>query len=168
MAELGLGALADIFLDLSPIPFIVANLLAHAADRQEAVQGLDPRHALGHHLFHVAVETEKVEVGVDPCQQLFPGDRFGQIIVGPTAESRHQVADLVLGGQENDRQCLSTETSAQPAADLVTRDLRHHDVEQDEIEALVLHKSQGRLTTGGLDHPVSTRTEMIEEHRCKV
>src|SRR5947209_8349711 len=41
VAELGLGVLADVRLDLLPVVLVVADLLAVGADRQEAAELLD-------------------------------------------------------------------------------------------------------------------------------
>ena len=112
----------------------------------------------------------------DPGQQLAAVDRLGQEVVGPRLEG----LDLLLvaaGGDHHDRQERRGRVRADPPAHLVAVHARHHDVEQDEVDAALGQRGE-RLLTGlraadvvaargqhRLEQPDVRRLVVDDEHR---
>ena len=71
---------------------------------------------------------------LDPAAELAHRERLGDVVVGPHLEAEDLVDLVVLGGEHDDRHLAA---AAQPPADLDPVELRQHDVEHDQVEALL-------------------------------
>ncbi len=58
---------------------------------------------------------------------------FGDVVVSPKFETLQAVAALVFLGKEDDRNVTGTGIRTQSAANLVTVDIREHDIEHDQV-----------------------------------
>ena len=81
------------------------------------------------------VELAAAQLGADPAEQLADRERLGDVVVGADLEPDDLVDLLVLGGQQDDRHRAA---GADVAADVEPGAARHHDVEDQQVEAGVL------------------------------
>ncbi len=141
---IGRGAVVD-QQDASALPR-VGNRVALRRLYADFERG-DGAHAqlVGHHL--------------QTCQRTDPRDqhhvryRFGQEIVGAGLEPAHAVGRAVQRRHHHHRNEMGCRVGLQPAADLKTVHVRHHDVEQDDV-ALGTRADIQRLRAVGRRHDV--------------
>ena len=72
-------------------------------------------------------------------------DRLGQVLVGAGIQPGHDVLGVGHGGDEDDRRERKRGVVLEAPAHLEAVDLRHHDVEQDQVRALGRRGSQRLL-----------------------
>jgi hypothetical protein len=78
------------------------------------------------------VELSPTELGAHAAQQLSDRERLGDVVVGTDLQADDLVDLGVLGGQQDDRHRAPR---AHIAADVEPASSRHHDVEDQEVEA---------------------------------
>ena len=78
-------------------------------------------------------------------------DRLGEILVGPGLEPGDDVFRVGHRRHQNDRDERRTLLFLERAADLDTVDLRHHDVEQDQIGLRLMGHRQSLFAVSGGD-----------------
>ena len=135
-------------------------------------ESLQPRHALdlaellGDALLEVAVHVGDLVVqllepqhGFDPRHQRHLVDRLGEIFVGAGLEPGHDVLGVRLGGAQDDRHERQRGIVLEPFADFDAVDLRHHDVEQDQVGEELLGGGERLLAVAGLPEFVALRPE---------
>ena len=137
--------------------------------RQEALQpghALDLAELIGDALLEVAVHVGDLVVqllqpqhGLDPRHQRHLVDRLGEIFVGAGLEPGHHVLGVGLGGAQDDRHERQRGVALELLADLDAVDLRHHDVEQDQVGQQLLGGGERLLAVGGLLELVALRPE---------
>ena len=66
-------------------------------------------------------------------QELLPREGLGDVVVGADLHAGDQVPDLALDREHRDRDLPRLGRALQGRADLPARELRHHDVEQDQV-----------------------------------
>ena len=138
---------------------------------------LEPGHALdlaeliGDALLQVAVHVGDLVVqllqpqrGLDPGHQRHLVDRLGEVFVGAGLESRHHVLGVGLGGAQDDRHERQRRVALELLADLDAVDLRHHDVEQNQVGQKRPDGGQRLLAIGGLLELIALRTEPRHEN----
>ena len=93
---------------------------------------------------------------LDPQHRLDPGDerglvdRLGQIFVGARFEPGDDVLGVGFCGDQDDRHERQIGVGLQLPADFDAVELRHHDVEQDQIRKLLRGRGNRLLAIGGL------------------
>ncbi len=87
---------------------------------------------------HLLLGAPAAQLRVDPCQRHCEIDGLGNVIVGALLERIDNIVAFRFGGDHDDRQC----GRGFPATNTLERfhsvDARHHDVEENEIERVVL------------------------------
>ena len=78
------------------------------------------------------VELAAAQLGADAAEQLADRERLGHVVVGADLEADDLVDLGVLGGQQDDRHRAA---GADVAADVEAAAARHHDVEDQQVEA---------------------------------
>ncbi len=137
--------------------------------REEALQPghpLDLAKLIGDALLEVAVHLGDLVVqlleakrGFDPCHQRHLVDRLGQIFVSARLEPGYDVLGVRFGGAQDDRRERHRGVVLDPLADLDAVDLRHHDVEQDQVRLQLLGGGERLLTIGSLLEVIALRLE---------
>ena len=89
---------------------------------------------------------------LDARHQLEVVDRLGQKIVGASLQAAHAISHLVERGHHNDRDMRGRRIAFQPAADLEAVHVRHHDIEQDNVDLAVLAGLDGIGPVQGGQH----------------
>ena len=100
----------------------------------------------GLQLVHIMLQGE---LRLDPGLQQGRVDRLQDIVRGPQVEALRLVGSLTLGGEKNDRYVPCLWISLQLATDLVAIDLRHHDIQQDQVRCLGLRNLEGDMAIDG-------------------
>ena len=80
-----------------------------------------------------ALELQAKQLAGHPRQHFFGLNRFGDVVRGAQFQSRHFVAHFAQGRQEYDGDIRGIGIGLEPAADFEAVDVRHHDVEKNEI-----------------------------------
>ena len=144
--------------------------------RQEAlepVHALDMRELLRHALLERAIPRNEIGglrahlVGqlLDPQHRLDPGgerglvDRLGQIFVGARLEPGDDVLAVGLRGDQDDRRERQIGIGLDLPAGFDAVDLRHHDVEQDQIRMMLPGGGDRLLAIGRFDELVALPPE---------
>jgi len=83
----------------------------------------------------------------DARQQFLRAERLDQVVVRPRVQPGDAVLDLALGGEHEDGDGIRE--AAQLGADLEAVELRHHDIEQDEVGLFFEGQAQAGLAVGG-------------------
>src|SRR3954465_13831463 len=91
--------------------------------------------------------------GVSAREQFLDAEGFADIVVGADVQAADDVFLLALGGEHDDGHAESGLTDA--AADLITIELREHDVQNDEIQVDAHGQMQCYLSIRGCMHLVS-------------
>jgi len=97
-------------------------------------------------LLELDSQAPALEVRLDARLDLLQLERLGHVVRAAHGESLHLVEHLGVGADEDDRHLGQPRICLELCADLVAVELRHVDVEEDEI---------GRLATGGLERELS-------------
>ena len=84
----------------------------------------------------------------DPRHDLTHAKRLGHVVVGSHAEADEQIGLVVPGRQHEDRH---RPLRLDPAADLESVEAGKHDVEHDEVRAVLEVSGHGTRTVVGLD-----------------
>ena len=71
---------------------------------------------------------------------------LGQVVVGPQSKAGDDILGGILGAQKEDGTLYAVPDAA---ADLKAVHALHHDIQQDELEALPLQNGEGLLARGG-------------------
>src|SRR5260370_852894 len=99
--------------------------------------------------------------GADGCHELLGVEGFDDVVVGAAVEARDFVDALVAGGQHQDRhQAFATDG----AADLEPVEVRHHHVEDDQVDGLAAEGVEGSLTVAREDDVVPVDFEDAAHH----
>ena len=99
-----------------------------------------------------------------PGEELFEGERLGQVIVGASVEAGDAVMDLTARGEHDDRRLNAV--LAEPAADLHAVLLGNHEIEDDGVIARRFGKLLGPLTVGrDVDGIALVLQELLEQRR---
>ena len=96
----------------------------------------------------------------DPGRQLAQAERLGDVVVGAELQPDDLVELGVLGRQHDDRHAR---LGADDAADLDARQLREHQVQEDEVRSLGPEHGQGLAAVGRGDDPESVGLERVDE-----
>ena len=91
--------------------------------------------------------------------QLVRAEGFGDVVVGADLAAELLIDLPSLCGEQDDGDVLGGGIVLDHAAGLVAVELRHHDVEDDEVGLLVAHLLQGLLAVGRGDDVVALRTQ---------
>jgi hypothetical protein len=136
----------------------------------EAGHALDLAELIGDALLQVAVHVGdlvvqllETEGGLDPRHQRHLVDRLGEIFVGAGLEPGHDVLGVGLGGAQDDRHERQRGVGLELLADLDAVDLRHHDVEQDQVGEQLPGGGKRLLAIRGLLELIALRTEPRHE-----
>jgi len=120
-----------------------SNLVAIEIDRQVAVLQQPP----GSHCWDAGVSfSAATEHGVDARDELFRIKRLDDVIVGPQLQPDDPVGDLVARRQHDDGHIRRRRISAQFAAYLPARNVREHQVEDDQVGHFTSRESQSHPT----------------------
>ena len=95
-----------------------------------------------------------------PAAELADRERLRDVVVGAELEPEHLVQLVVAGGQHDDRHAARR---PQALADLEPVQLRQHQVEHDEVEALLREPRQRLLAVARLDDAEAVALERIGE-----
>ena len=79
--------------------------------------------------------------------------------VGAGIETLDHVAGFGLGGHQNDRRERQRRVRLEPPADLDAVELRHHDIEQDEVGPLLARHRQRLFAVAGVQHLIAARLQ---------
>src|SRR5262245_40199480 len=111
----------------------------------------------------------------DHGDELLSGEGLAQVLVGALALAPHAIALLVLGAHQHHRHGLRAPVALEAAEDLVSVALRHHDVEEQQIRALLHHpllelfaaRQADDIEPGRLEnafHKLELRLGVIHDH----
>ena len=78
---------------------------------------------------------------LDPQQQLAQAVGLDHVVVGAQLEPDHPIDLVPLGRDHDDGDVLGRRVALEPAADLHPRDVREHEIEQDQIGAVLGHRA---------------------------
>jgi 5-methylcytosine-specific restriction endonuclease McrA len=117
---------------------------------------LKARNALG---LHALLRGAVAENGVDALDQLAGAERLGDVVVRAHLEADLLVHVATLGRQEDDRHVLGLRIGLEALARLVAVELRHHDVQHDEVRLLRPRALQRLLAVECRDHLVAFHAE---------
>src|SRR5690606_37045847 len=78
-------------------------------------------------------------------------DGLGEKVVGPRFETPYSVGGFVEGCYHQHGDVLGLTTGLEPAADLEAIHLRHHDIEEYDVDVLALADGEGLASGGGGD-----------------
>ena len=84
--------------------------------------------------------------------QLFLVERLRQEVAGTHLETMHQVVGVVEGRQENNRNMSGLGRLLQNLRSIKTTDIRHHDIQQNQVGLLRLGLFDARITTVSSAH----------------
>ena len=104
------------------------------------------------------------DVRRDACQGDREIDRLGDIVVRTEPKPLDHVAALALRGDHDDGQVGRRASLAHAAQDLKAVQVRHHDVEQDQVKRLVLDQVERHPTVFGGRDAVAMELETATEH----
>ena len=96
---------------------------------------------------------------LDPRHQRLLVDRLGQIFVGPGIKPFDYVARFGLGRHQNDRRERQRRVRLDPPADFDAVELRHHDVEQNEVRPMLARDRQRLLAVARMQHLIAVRLQ---------
>ncbi len=103
------------------------------------------------------------ELGPDAGEDDLHVERLGDVVVGPEPQGFDEVAALAEGARHDDRQLGDTEAGTDAPQHLEPVHLRHHHVEEDDVEP-PLGERRERLGAGGdRRHRVARRDEAPRE-----
>ena len=109
-------------------------------------------------------------MGRDPGQQLAGAEGFGDVVVGADLQPNHDVDLFGLGAEDDDRHPQAG--FANVPADVETRNIGKHDVEQDQVGLVELDAAEGLAAGLRLDHLVAFFLEgemdRLADHRLIV
>src|SRR5438552_3210963 len=109
-------------------------------------------------------------MGRDPGQQLAGAEGFGDVVVGADLQPDHNVNLFGLGAEDDDRHPQAG--FANVPADVETRNIGKHDVEQDQVGLIELDAAEGLAAGLRLDHLVAFFLEgemdRLPDHRLIV
>ena len=94
------------------------------------------------------------------ADELAQAERLGHVVVGAELEPDDLVELRVLGRQHHDRHAR---LGADDAADLDARQLREHQVQEDEVRPLRPEHGEGLAPVGRRDDPESVGLERVDE-----
>ena len=115
------------------------------------------------HLGDLVVQLLQAQHGLHPRHQRRLVDRLGEIFVGAGFEPGDDVLGVGLGRAQDDRRERHRRIVLDPLADLDAVDLRHHDVEQDQVGQMLLGGGERLFAVGGLLEVVAVRAEPREQ-----
>ncbi len=102
-----------------------------------------------------AAQAELVHHHLEAGQRAYPGkqgdivDRLGQEVIGARIETANQVIDVLQSRHHDHREVGERGCRPDPPADLAAVQARHHDVEQNDIGAVLVHEGKRGLAIGG-------------------
>ena len=99
--------------------------------------------------------------GANTGQQFVAAEGFDQVVIGTGVESANAVFDLAFRGQHENRSVLTEPT--QLAGHRESVELRHHDVEQDQVGLLLAGAIESAGAIGGADHAVAGGGQTIRQ-----
>ena len=82
--------------------------------------------------------------GVDARAQQHRIERFRKVVFGPRLDATHDAVDLVERRDHDDRNMPDDRIGLEPAQDLESVHIRHHQIEQDKIELGFGHRLERR------------------------
>ncbi len=100
----------------------------------------------------------------DACQQFFDLERLADIVDAAGIEGHDLAVDIGQGGHKDDRDVAALGHGLEAAAGFETVDVRHHDVEQDQVGFNEGHAIERFLATQGDEHFEAALFKMIDQH----
>ena len=116
-------------------------------------------------LFLLEAPVENVP---DAEQKLLVRVRLDEVVVRAVLQALYLVRELALRREHDDRNLRRLEILADAAARLEAVDLRHHEVEEDEIGRFAPNELERDLAVLGEDHPVAVLLELELENASDV
>ena len=105
------------------------------------------------------------ERGTDPRPQQRRVDRLGEVVLGAKLDTAHHARHFVRCRDHNDGQRFKPALIAQCFQDLYAADVRHHQVQQDEVKLPLCDQRQRFASIGGGDYIVNAKERQpIGEH----
>ena len=106
----------------------------------------------------------ELELRLHPCQNNGRAHRLHDVIDGTEFQPFFLVGDVGLGRQENDRNLPGHRVTLQTTTNLVTIQVRHHDVQQDQVGRFCpLGNLQGLFAIIGDLHPIDILEDEAEQ-----
>jgi hypothetical protein len=137
------------------------------ARRHHAELDLARRRELALELYQVrerlVAQALLLEARADPRLEQGRVDRLGEVVLGAQLDAADHALHLVERGDHDHGQAHEAPLAAQPLEDLIAVQLRHHDVEQHEVEGLGAQDLEGLGAVGG--HRQVAITEALETSR---
>ena len=108
------------------------------------------------------------EDGLDTQEQLADAERLDHVVVRAQLEPDHAVNLLPLGRQHHHGNRLGRRVALELPADVGPRDVGKHDVQADQVGAVLARQAQPLLAAQGLEHVVARPPEVVLQHRLQV
>lgn len=106
------------------------------------------------------------EQRVDAREQLVGLERLDHVVVPAEQQPGRAVERLrAFARDEHDRQASRPFTTPQPPDDLVPREVRHHDVEHEQVRRLPARRLEGGDASLCLDGAIAARPQHLDEER---
>ena len=90
-------------------------------------------------------------------------ERLGQVIVAADFETTRLVVHILQGAEEDDRQLARRLHRPQRSADLVAVDVRHHDIEQNQVGRAALYNIE-RLPAAERNRELVVTFECLDQN----
>ena len=110
------------------------------------------------------VEPGAAQQRVDPRHHLAGVERLGDVVVGAQLQAHDLVGVFHARGQHDDRRGGQRLVGAHDARDLPTVEVRHHQVEDDQVGPLAAQHVQRGLAIGGGEHLVAGLLQVAAQH----
>ena len=105
-----------------------------------------------------------LQLGFHPCQHDGWIDRLGDVVHGAHLQTQDLVFHCCHGGDEDYRNMSGARIALELLCHLIPRQIRHHDVEQNQIRARLLHRClQRALTADGNPRAVDVLQQAIDQ-----
>ena len=117
---------------------------------------------------HLVAQPLLFQAGAEPRLQQHLIERLEQIIDGTELDAAHDAGHLVERRDHDDGQVVQAALILQPAQHLIAVDLRHHHVEQDQVETFLVQPADRLLSVlGDLNIGITLELE-VERERIAV